>query len=178
MSGYRACLNYSSLTLRWLAHRLIGADTPLETWRNANTSEARRSIEQCGQIHPTTAVFQPKFAWQDPQLHCTRLQIADCGSVKSACPINDNLSIIRVLGTTESARNIKFRASRRKIVQIFLKSWLGHQDSNLGSPDQNRMPYRLAMPQPMKRFLGEGPDDGKGNPAYRTSENRPSRKFA
>ena len=26
--------------------------------------------------------------------------------------------------------------------------WLGHQGSNLGSPDQNRMPYRLAMPQP------------------------------
>jgi hypothetical protein len=35
---------------------------------------------------------------------------------------------------------------------VFSKTWLGRQDSNLGSRDQNPLPYRLATPQ-RPRFL-------------------------
>ena len=32
-------------------------------------------------------------------------------------------------------------------LQFFWEGWLGRQDSNLGSRDQNPVPYRLATPQ-------------------------------
>ena len=35
--------------------------------------------------------------------------------------------------------------NEKDLIKFFIR-WLGHQDSNLGSRDQNPLPYRLAMP--------------------------------
>src|SRR5262245_24835267 len=36
---------------------------------------------------------------------------------------------------------------RKVVLYQYVKCWLGRQDSNLGSRDQNPLPYRLATPQ-------------------------------
>ena len=48
-----------------------------------------------------------------------------------------------------------------ELVRHVSEKWLGRQDSNLGSRDQNPLPYRLATPQGEPHFTGARAEGGR-----------------
>jgi hypothetical protein len=60
----------------------------------------------------------------------------------------------RLKNWPQFARNSTPLANATKDFYVNEKEWLGRQDSNLGSRDQNPLPYHLATPQFALNIVG------------------------
>ena len=79
---------------------------------------------------------------------------------------------------SSTAHSAKDRSSGGVTALTFQPIWLGRQDSNLGSRDQNPLPYHLATPQQRAENTGEragGQDPADGvQPPKRVTEHHQS----